>query len=136
MAFNVPEKYRLTEGTLGTFVSAGNNGIFLIKLSGTNYLQCRASDKHNGWERVSVSIIQKAHSKRIHPVNRAPTNGELRIVREAFWDEPKDVVMVFFPPAIRMNYEDGSEIMFVVDMWRSTGTQPLLLLPEAIQSGN
>ena len=86
MAFQVPERYRITAGELGSNSSYGNNGAFVVPtFDGKKKLFVIASDGM-GWEHVSVS------SK-----GRTPTWEEMHYIKGMFWDK-EDTVFQFHPP--------------------------------------
>jgi hypothetical protein len=80
------ERYRLTEGPMGSDARAGNNGCFFIPCPGTHAsLQVIVSDGM-GWEHVSVSLR-----------TRCPTWSEMCYIKDLFWDE-ESTVMQLHPP--------------------------------------
>lgn len=81
--FNVPEKYRVRVGVMGSNELFGNNGAFEIPTTGT-MLYVIASDQL-GWEHVSVS-----HRKRL------PTWIEMCKIKEMFWSS-EDCVVQYHP---------------------------------------
>lgn len=82
--FHVPEKYRITQGRLGSDTGYGNNGAFVVSLKRGQTVFVIASDML-GWEHISVS-----HK------NRNPTWDEMCQVKAMFWD-PEDVVVQYHP---------------------------------------
>lgn len=96
MAFQVPEKWRVRGGVLGSDESSGNNGMFLIpkyekRKNRVLRLQCIASDGL-GWEHVSISL---AH--------RMPTYREMVWVKKLFWGEDVYVVEFHAPAKNHVN---------------------------------
>lgn len=84
MAFKVPEKHRLTSGSLKTKPNSGNNGAFLFLFGNTKFFAI-ASDG-GGWEHVSVTTP-----------GRCPTWEEMCRVKSMFWDV-EDCVVQYHPP--------------------------------------
>ena len=85
MSMQVPEKFRLRSGRLGSDESFGNNGAFHVKLKHDQMVFCIASDGE-GWEHVSVSRQ-----------DRTPTWDEMSQVKRMFWTDD-DCVVEFHPP--------------------------------------
>jgi preprotein translocase subunit Sss1 len=100
------EEYRSHNGKLGSNENSGVTGVFFIPLKKNRYLgmvkdsvygyaKC-TSDNRNGWEIVSVCIVN--HAKDTH-VNRKPTIEELQLVRENYWESGDRVItMITNPP--------------------------------------
>ena len=83
MSFQVPEKYRITKGAMGSNESFGNNGAFWVKTKKCVFTVI-ASDQM-GWEHVSVSL----------PL-RCPTWEEMCFIKSLFWDQD-DCVIQYHP---------------------------------------
>ncbi|MBO3274168.1 DUF7694 domain-containing protein [Pseudomonas schmalbachii] len=88
MTFHAPEKYRVTEGRLGSDASFGNNGYFRVKLrrGRHEFFVNVIAGEGEGWEHVSVS--------RPH---QTPDWEIMCAVKALFWD-PEDAVMQLHPP--------------------------------------
>lgn len=84
MTFHVPEKHRLTSGTLRSSQKDGNNGAFKFLFGRTSFFAI-ASDQ-DGWEHVSVTTQ-----------GRCPTWEEMCRVKSMFWDVD-DCVVQYHPP--------------------------------------
>lgn len=86
--FQVPEKFRVTNGTIRTSKADGNNGCFAVRLKSKGYNQrvfsVIASDGED-WEHVSVSLP-----------DRCPTWGEMCAVKDLFWSDT-DCVIQYHP---------------------------------------
>ena len=85
----VPNQYRETRGVMFSNESFGNNGFFVIPISGRTFLHCIASDGE-GWEHVSV--VAYSDKKQ-----RTPTWSEMSKINDMFWDET-DCVIQYHPP--------------------------------------
>lgn len=83
MAFQVPEKYRITKGAMGSDSSYGNNGAFWVKTKKSVFTVI-ASDQL-GWEHVSVSLP-----------TRCPTWEEMCFIKSLFWSD-SDCVVQYHP---------------------------------------
>ena len=83
MSFQVPEKYRITKGPMGSNESFGNNGAFWVKTKKCVFTVI-ASDQM-GWEHVSVSL----------PL-RCPTWEEMCFIKSLFWGRD-DCVTQYHP---------------------------------------
>ena len=116
MTFQVPERFRIRTGALGSDKTCGNNGAFFVKLRpGGSVLKVIASDGE-GWEHVSVSLP-----------NRCPTWDEMAGIKAQFWGDD-DCVVQFHPP--RSEYVNNHR--FCLHLWRPTAhdipTPPSLLV--------
>jgi hypothetical protein len=114
MAFHVPNKFRIRTGYHATEDRDGNNGAFMLKLKGGQFVQVIASDGL-GWEHVSVSRR-----------DRCPTWEEMCQVNALFWDE-EDCVVQYHPP--RSEYVNNHPNC--LHLWRPTEGQiprPMKLL--------
>ena len=108
MAFEVPEKFRLKTGALGSDSSYGNNGVFSIliknKCTGeVRLLHVIASDGED-WEHVSVSLP-----------DRCPVWEEMRIMKDLFWGD-EDTVIQIHPP--KSDYVNNHQ--YCLHLWRPT----------------
>ena len=109
MTFQVPNKYRIRTGRIGSDDSIGNAGAFEIKLRHGQTVFAIASDAM-GWEHVSVSRR-----------DRCPTWDEMCQVKELFWSS-EDCVVQFHPP--RSEYINNHP--YCLHLWRpADGNQPL-----------
>ena len=109
MTFQVPNKYRIRAGRIGSDDSIGNAGAFEIKLRHGQTVFAIASDAM-GWEHVSVSRR-----------DRCPTWDEMCQVKELFWSS-EDCVVQFHPP--RSEYINNHP--YCLHLWRpADGNQPL-----------
>lgn len=110
--FHVPERYRITSGSMWSDSSHGNNGAFSIKLP-TVKLFAIASDGM-GWEHVSVTIDGR-HSCTGHTI---PTWYHMCVIKSLFWDE-EDAVFQFHPPKSQyINCHPGC-----LHLWRPIGVK-------------
>jgi len=82
--FHVPEKFRVTNGPMGSDARYGNNGAFIVPLLHAQKVQVIASNE-GGWQHVSVSRK-----------DRCPTWEEMCQIKNLFWDED-DWVVQFHP---------------------------------------
>lgn len=106
--FKVPEKYRLTDGPMGSTKEVGNNGVFVIPASsgiGRRDLFIIASDGE-GWEHVSLQASEGRKS-------RTPTWDEMCAIKDMFWG-PNDWVVQFHPA--QKDYVNNHEN--VLHLWR------------------
>jgi len=107
MSFHVPEKYRVTTGTMKSTEDYGNNGCFIIdSLRLKKPLKTIASDGL-GWEHVSVSVPSSP---------RTPNWTEMCFIKNLFWDED-DCVMQLHPP----ESEWINDHPFTLHLWRPIG---------------
>jgi hypothetical protein len=104
MAFQVPERWRVTAGRLASDKAMGNNGLFLLPLTGGATVRVIASDGM-GWEHVSASLP-----------DRCPTWPEMCAVKSAFWS-PDDCVMQYHPP--EADYVNCHP--YCLHLWRPVG---------------
>lgn len=116
MTFHVPERYRIRNGPMGTDNSAGNNGIFMVKVQHGQLLKAIASDGL-GWEHVSVSRR-----------DRCPTWEEMCQVKDIFWDDA-DCVIQYHPP--KSDYVNNHP--YCLHLWRPIGIE--LPRPDSIFVG-
>lgn len=101
MTFQVPNKYRIRAGRIGSDDSIGNAGAFEIKLRHGQTVFAIASDAM-GWEHVSVSRR-----------DRCPTWDEMCQIKELFWSS-EDCVVQFHPP--RSEYINNHP--YCLHLWR------------------
>lgn len=113
--FKVPEKFRLTKGVMGSTEAHGNNGAFLLEISGAP-VRVIASDGA-GWEHVSVSLK-----------DRCPTWEEMYQVKALFWDD-QDCVVQFHPP--KSEYVNNHP--YCLHLWRPIGVE--IPLPPSLLVG-
>ena len=90
--FKVPEKHRIVAGLAKTLKDSGNNGSFVIRYRGINFLIV-ASDTA-GWEHISVSIAS----------GRTPTWKDMNYFKDMFWGESVYVMQFHVPPIDFKNY--------------------------------
>lgn len=108
--FQVPEKYRIAEGQMGSDASFGNNGCFALPSTiGNRVLMVIASDGM-GWEHVSIHARQGRQAM-------IPAWNEMCYVKNLFWDE-QDVVMQLHPA--KSEYVNNHA--HVLHLWRPTDT--------------
>lgn len=97
--FKSPEEFRSTKGKYATTKDDGCRGIFFIPLKKNRFIVLKdnvygyarcASDNSQGWERVSISIVNVSKEK---SVQRYPTLEEIKIVRQYFWDKSDYIAM-------------------------------------------
>lgn len=84
MAMKCPNEYRVRSGMFASTDADGNNGLFLIPMSGQIMKAVISEDPL--WEHVSVSLRR-----------RCPTWEEMCRVKALFWDD-EDCVMQLHPP--------------------------------------
>lgn len=116
MAFKVPEKHRIRDGSHGSDERFGNNGAFIFPAKpGRAQLFVIASDGA-GWEHVSVSNMV-----------RTPTWEEMHFIKQMFWGD-EDCVVQFHPP--KSEYVNNHS--FCLHLWRKAGcdfeTPPSILV--------
>lgn len=111
--FKVPECYRVKSGRLGSDISYGNNGLFLI-----DKLRCIASDGAD-WEHVSVSLE-----------DRPPRWNEMCKVKDIFWDD-EDLVVQFHP--VKSDYVNYHP--YCLHLWRKSGTNNFVEMPHHLLVG-
>ena len=87
--FQVPERYRIKEGTLGSEPDIGNNGAFEIPIKDEIYLSIAAQDE--GWEHVSISRVVAYGRK-----NRPPSWDIMCEIKSIFWGRD-DCVIQYHP---------------------------------------
>ena len=112
--FVVPEKYRVTNGAMGSNANYGNNGYFLVSLQCGTVLTVIASDEV--WEHVSVS-------RKKNP----PTYDQLMSIKALFWG-PGDLV-------VQLHVGEGDHINIhpnCLHLWRKRGTNNFCELPPKI----
>ena len=121
--FHVPEEGRFNQigHSLHSSKSDGNNGAFFIK-SGSDILQCVASDGHN-WEHVSITIRTKNRQ-----VCSTPSWEIMCLVKDIFWDD-EDCVVQYHPP--KSEYVNNHP--YVLHLWRLTNAE--LPRPHSIMVG-
>lgn len=125
MAFDVPERARVTAGPFASSIMDGNNGAFLLPSPVAGWvLWCLASDStepdaagYAPWEHVSVSARRPAALQK----SRTPTWLEMCAVKEAFWGA-EDAVIQFHPR--RSQYVNQHP--HCLHLWRPVG----VTLPE------
>lgn len=117
MAFNVPEKYRVTKGATGSTSEAGNNGAFFIPRNGKNTPMKVIASDGMGWEHVSVSLP-----------DRCPTWKEMCMIKDLFW-EPEDTVIQYHPP--KSEYINNHPNC--LHLWRPVGIE--IPLPDKFMVG-
>ena len=92
------ERYRVTEGPLGSKPSNGVNGAYLIPCPGTRAnLYVIASDGLDlvgkfAWEHISISLK-----------TRMPTWTEMAYVKDLFWDDEETVIQIHPPKSQYVN---------------------------------
>lgn len=83
MALEVPERYRITEGFMGTTAADGNNGAFYVPVMG-KFWNVMVGDGA-GWEHVSIS---RPHE--------TPSWAVMCAIKALFWS-PEDCVIQYHP---------------------------------------
>lgn len=106
----VPNPHRVRTGPYASDSSYGNNGIFIIPVSGRTTITCIASDGE-GWEHVSVRVNSDK-------ISRTPTWAEMCRIKDMFWDE-EDCVMQLHPP--KSDYVNNHP--HVLHLWRPIGIE-------------
>jgi hypothetical protein len=113
MSFHVPEKYRITNGIMGSDETYGNNGAFKISIKKLKIdLFCVASDQL-GWDHVSVSTS-----------TRCPTWEEMSFIKNLFWDD-EDCVIQYHPP--KSQYVNNHP--YCLHLWRPTYQGATIMQP-------
>jgi hypothetical protein len=109
MTFHVPNKFRMRDGRLGSDDSYGNNGAFLIPMTGGKLWTIAGESA--GWEHVSVTRADQ----------KIPSWNEMCRIKDMFWDE-EDCVVQFHPPrSCYVNVHPGC-----LHLWRPVdGAMPL-----------
>ncbi|RKZ70485.1 MAG: hypothetical protein DRQ48_00985 [Gammaproteobacteria bacterium] len=109
--FKVPERFRESDGIMGSDSSIGNAGVFnfpsVIK---GRMLHAIASDG-SGYDHVSVYASK--HNERY-----IPRWGDMCLVKDLFWGED-DTVIQFHPK--HSEYVNINE--FVLHLWRKQGVE-------------
>lgn len=116
MAFQVPEKSRITTGRAASTAAFGNNGAFALRLKHGQAAFAIASDGA-GWEHVSVSRT-----------DRCPTWEEMCQVKAMFWGED-DCVLQYHPP--KSEYVNNHP--YCLHLWRPIGVA--VPMPDSILVG-
>jgi hypothetical protein len=104
--FRVPEKYRLKTGEMGSDLSFGNNGVFVVPINQI-YAFCIASDGED-WEHVSITL-----STRKGKINRCPNWEEMCTIKSIFWEDT-DCVIQFHPP--KEDYVNNNK--YCLHLWK------------------
>ena len=114
MTFHVPEQYRLTNGSLASDESYGNNGAFILPpMIANRHLFVIASDGA-GFEHVSVSCSAPVKGTKLW----IPTWVEMCHIKDLFWD-PEDCVVQYHPPKSEyVNCHKGT-----LHLWRPIGVE-------------
>ena len=99
------ERFRITEGMLGSSESSGNNGMFSVDLM-TGVATVVVSDGL-GWEHVSVSF----------PL-RVPTWDEMCVIKDLFWGD--DEVVIQYHPA-KSDYVNNHN--HCLHLWKPIGIE-------------
>lgn len=107
MAFRVPEKYRIRDGSHGSDNRSGNNGAFMFPFKPWRAQLFVIASDGAGWEHVSVS----------NPV-RTPTWEEMSFIKQTFWGD-EDCVVQFHPP----KSEYVNQHPFCLHLWRKIGAE-------------
>lgn len=122
MSFHVPNNNRIRYGAMGSGDFYGNNGAFAIDFSNRSLAMVIASDGE-GWEHVSVRMVEKATGK-----DRTPTWAEMCRIKDLFWDD-QDCVIQYHPP--RSEYVNNHP--HVLHLWRPVDKE--IPLPDSILVG-
>lgn len=120
--FHVPNKDRITYGTMGSGNWIGNNGAFQVWLSNRTDAIILASDGE-GWEHVSVRMYDKGTGQ-----DRTPTWAEMCKIKDMFWDD-EDCVIQYHPP--KSEYVNNHP--HVLHLWRPT--EKVMPMPDSILVG-
>lgn len=121
MAFKVPEKYRIRDGSYASSEKDGNQGAFVIPIrvkDKRRSFQIIASEGQ-GWEHVSVSLP-----------DRCPTWGEMCKIKGLFWGD-EDLVIQLHPP--KSDYVNNHP--FCLHLWRKCGTNNFAETPPSYMVG-
>lgn len=122
--FKVPEKWRVTVGSLWTCTDDGNNGYFRIPEKGSQKVFCVIASDGLGWEHVSVHVEMINHPKRTY----TPTWEDMCKVKAMFWDG-EDVVIQFHP----RESEYVNNHPNTLHLWRPVGAE--IPIPPSILVG-
>ena len=87
--FKVPERYRVTEGKLGSTKELGNNGLFHVTVDSRLYKVIASQDE--GWEHVSASPIVA-----LGRIQKVPTWEVMCELKNRFWSK-HDIVLQYHP---------------------------------------
>jgi hypothetical protein len=108
--FKCPDKLRIQVKGVALSKMGENQGAFVIPESANNRTLYIIASDGEGWEHVSVQAWTGQRSK-------TPSWQEMCIAKEAFWDDPEDVVMQIHPRA--SDYINLHP--HVLHLWRPTG---------------
>ena len=117
MAFHVPEKFRIKNGSLGSTKSAGNNGAFFVHSLRFPVMKAIASDG-GGWEHVSITLTT---------AKRCPTWEEMCYIKKLFWDEQDVVMQLHVSKEKHINNHP-----WCLHLWRPVDTEIPLPPPEFV----
>lgn len=113
--FKVPEQYRVKTGAMASCVADGNNGYFVIPMSGRTLAHVIASDGLR-WEHVSVHMETTERGKKSS--DRTPTWAEMCRIKNLFWDD-EDTVIQYHPP--KSEYINNHK--YCLHLWRPIGVE-------------
>lgn len=108
--FQVPNKFRVRQGRMGSDDSYGNNGVFVVDLLGTTTRAVVIASDGAGWEHVSARMMDRALRDRI------PTWEEMCAIKAMFWGEEDCVVQYHPPKSAYVNHHPH-----VLHLWRPVG---------------
>ena len=100
-SFKDIEKYRITEGILGTNTEdAKETGAFAFPFKANTIGVAVATDgKHDhhdtGWEHVAVHVKYRWGAKKKKEKSRRPTLEEIEIIKGLFWEDDEEVMILF-----------------------------------------
>ncbi len=122
--FNVPEKYRVEFGPLGSDKTYGNNGCFTFQKQGVNMKYFVIASDGLGWEHVSVHLYADSNARRVY----TPNWNDMCKVKDLFWDD-EDVVMQLHPA--KSQYVNNHPN--TLHLWRPINS--VILVPPSILVG-
>jgi len=109
LAKNFPNQNRVRHGLFESF-DHDQYGVFIIPWGYPFIAQCIVS-KENGWEHVSVTIIEQPSND-----SRTPTWDEMSRIKDLFWNENETTVQ-FHPK--KSEYVNNHE--HVLHIWKQVG---------------
>lgn len=103
------EKCRVRGSRMGSDVTYGNNGAFVISCPSTRRRLSIIVSNGEGWEHVSVHISNRPKD--------TPTWPEMCYVKDLFWEAEEGVVQFHPPKSVYVNCHFGT-----LHLWRSIET--------------
>jgi len=100
-SFKDIDKYRITEGILGTSPEDSEaTGAFALPFKSNTIAVAVATDgKHDhvdtGWEHVAVHVKYRFGGKKKKEKSRRPTLDEIEAIKNLFWEKDEPVMILF-----------------------------------------